>query len=86
VVVVVVLAPTAYLHRHNPIAAAVHQHLMKAYSFPGVGQSWCSPRPPPVAESSTVKILWDFSLFTDYHHSRNRPDVVMFDYCKKHIY
>jgi len=57
---------------------------MKVYSFPGVGQSWCSHRPPPVVESSTA--IWDFSLFTDHHHSSNCPDVVMFDYCEKHIY
>jgi len=76
-----VLPPTAFLHHHNLIAIAVHWHLIKAYSFPRVGQSWCSHTPPPVVESSSVKILWD-----DHHHSSNRPDVKMFDYCKKHIY
>ena len=81
-----VLAPTAYLHRHNLIAAAVHWHLMRAYSFPRVSQSWCSHRPLPVLESSDVKILWDFSLFTDHHHSSNCPDIVVFDYYKKQIY
>ena len=81
-----VLASTAYLHRHNLIAAVVHWHLMRAYSFPRVSQSWCSHRPPPVLESSVVKILWDFSLFTDHHHSSNRPDIVVFDYYKKQIY
>ena len=27
------LAETAYLHRHNLVAGAVHRHLMKAYGF-----------------------------------------------------
>ena len=33
-----------------------------------------------------MKILWDFSLFTDHHHSSNRPKIVVFDYYKKKIY
>ena len=37
-------------------------------------------------ELSDVKILWDFSLFTEHHHSSNRPDIVVFDYYKKQIY
>ena len=40
-----VLTPTAYLHCHNLIAAAVHWHLMRSYSFSRVSQSWCSHRP-----------------------------------------
>ena len=81
-----VLAPTAYLHRHNLIAAAVHLHLLKTYSFENAGQSWCTHKPLPVLESSTIKILWDFTLHTDHHHSSNRPDIVLFEYCQKQIY
>jgi len=81
-----VLAPTAYLHRHNLVASVVHLHLMNTYSFVGADQSWCSHKPPPVLESSTAKILWDFTLHTDHHHSSNRPDIVLFEYCEKRIY
>jgi len=33
------LAPTAYLHRHNLVAKAIQWHLMRVYSFPRTGQS-----------------------------------------------
>ena len=40
---------------------------------------------PAVIESSTVKILWDFSLQSASHHLSNRPDIVLFDYVVKKI-
>ena len=80
------LVLTAYLHRHNLVAAVVHWHLMKVYSFPMVSQSWCSHKPPPVLESSVAKILWDFSLQTAHNHGGNRPDIVLFAYQQRQIY
>jgi len=83
------LAATAYLYRHNLAAGVVHWHLMKVYGFPSSSSSWFTHRPPAVIESSTVKILWDFSLQSASHHlsnRRNRPDIVLFDYAIKKIY
>ena len=79
------LVLTAYLNRHNMVAAVEHWHLMKVYSFPVVSQSWCSHRPPPVLESPVAKILWDFSLQTVHNHGSNRPDIVLFAYQQKQI-
>ena len=39
-------------------------------------------KPPPVIDTSTVKILWDFSLQSTGHHLSNRPNIVVFDYRK----
>ena len=77
------LATTEYFYRHNLMAAVIHWHLMKVYSFQTSGRSWCTHKPPPVLESSAAKILWDFGLTTHQKHASNRPDIkyiVLFDY------
>ena len=53
-----ILATTAYLHRHNLVAAVIHWHLMRFYSFQSCSRSWYSHKPPPVIESSIVKIIY----------------------------
>jgi len=80
------LAATAYLYRHNLVAGVLHRHLMKTYGFPSRSSSWLTHRPAAVVESSTVKILWDFSLQSVSYHLSNRPDIVLFDYAVKRTY
>ena len=79
------LAPTAYLYRHNLVASVLHWHLSKIYSLPLRSTSWFTHKPMPVVENSAAKLLWDFSLISPSHHPSNRPDIVLFDYQKKHI-
>ena len=67
------------------IAGALHWHLLKAYVIPCGSKSWFTHKPPPVIETSTVKILWDFSLQWTGHHLSNRPDIVVYDYLKQLI-
>ena len=62
------LAASTYLYRHNLVAGALHWHLLKEYSIPPNSKSWFTHKPPPVVETSQVKILWDFSLKSDHHH------------------
>ena len=78
-------ATTAYLHRHNLVAAVIHWHLMRFYSFQSCSRSWYSPKPPPVIESSSAKILWDFRLVTNHNHPSNRPDIKLYDFCQQEI-
>ena len=63
------LAPTAYLHHHNLVAAVIHWHLMRFYSFQSRSRSWYSHKPPLVIESPTAKILWDFRLVSTLNHA-----------------
>ena len=56
------LATSVYLYRHNLIAGALHWHLLKTYVIPCGSKSWFTHAPPTVIETSTVKILWNFSL------------------------
>ena len=76
------LAASAYLYCHNLVAGALHWHLLKEYSIPPNSKSWFTHKPPPVIETSQVKIL---SLESDHHHLSNRPDIVVFDYSKQLI-
>ena len=81
-----ILATTAYLHRHNLVAAMIHWHLMRFYSFQSCSRSWYSHKPPPVIESSIAKILWDFRLVTTHNHPSNRPDIVLYDFHQQEIF
>jgi len=74
------LATTEYFYRYNLVAAVIHWHLMKVYSFQTSSRSWCTHNPPPVLEFSAAKILWDFGLTTHQKHTSNCPDIVLFDY------
>ena len=38
--------------------------------------SWWLHNPSPVMESSSMKLLWDFTIQTDCHLSHNKPDIV----------
>ena len=80
------LAPTAYLHNHNLVAAVIHWHLMRFYSFQPCSRSWYSHKPPPVIESPTAKILWDFRLVITLNHASNHPDIVLYDFCQQEIF
>lgn len=79
------MAVSAYLYRHNLVAAVIHWHLSKIYSFPVRATSWFTHKPLPVVQTTTAKLLWDFSLVSASHHLSNRPDIVLFDYSKKII-
>ena len=76
----------AYLYHHNVVAAVIHWHLMRFYSFLSCSRSWYSHKPPPLIESPTAKILWDFRLVTNFNHPSNHPDIVLHDFCQQEIF
>ena len=80
------LAATEYLYQHNLVAGAIRWHLMKVYGLTVGSGSWLTHKPPPLIETTLVKILWDFSLHSMHNHPSNRPDIVLFDYSVKKIY
>ena len=80
------LATTAYLHHHNLIAAVIHWHLMRLYSFQLCSRSWYSHKPSPVIKSPTAKILWDFKLVTTLNDPSNHPDIVLYDFHQQEIF
>ena len=80
------LATSVYLHRHNLVAAVIYWHLMRYYSFQSCSRSLYSHKFPPVIESPTAKILWDFRLARISSHQSNRPDIVLYDFHQKEIF
>ena len=55
------------------------------FSLPVSSSTWFTHSPQPVIENESAKLLWDFSLVSEGHHSSNRPDLVLFDYSKRTI-
>jgi len=70
-----VIAQTHYKWRHDSVARLVHYELAKLGGLQVV-DSWWLHNPSPVMESSSMKLLWDFTIQTDRHLSHNRPDIV----------
>ena len=61
----------------------IHWYLMRFYSLQSCGRSWYIYKPPPVNESPTAKILWDFRLFTANNHPSDCLDIVLYDFCQQ---
>ena len=80
-----ILAPTEYLHRHNRVAAYVHQNILKAYNIQSES-NWYDHQPKTVTENEEVTILWDMPITTDKQINANRPDIVVKDHKKKICY
>jgi len=69
------IAQTDYLERHNKVARYVHWKLLK---MNGVElNKWHEHDPQKVYENESVKLLWDFNIFTDKKISARRPDIIM---------
>ena len=50
------LVASVYLYRHNLVAAVIHWHLSKIYSFPVRATSWFTHKPQPIIETTTAKL------------------------------
>lgn len=75
------LSQNDYLHRHNQVAAVIHQEICNR-----LGVLHQSPRtpyykyePPPVIETLAHTIYYDRSIITDRCVPYNRPDIVIRD-------
>ena len=69
------LAATMYKQRHDRVASIVHWSLLKSYNLSVSRNYWDTT--PAVVESPDVKVLWDFTIFTDHHLAARRPDIVV---------
>jgi len=58
------LAQIQYKQRHDKVASIIHWRLCKKYGIP-VQRDWYKHEIQKIIESSSVKILWDFSIQTD---------------------
>jgi hypothetical protein len=70
------MAQTAYLRRHNKVAAIAHWQIAKNEGL-DVPADWWKETPQPVMENENVKLLWDFDIQTDRTITARRPDIVV---------
>ena len=72
------LAQKEYNRRHDNLEKIVHWKLARKCNFKA-GDKWYEHEPESVLENEDYKILWDFSIQTDYVIEARRPDLVVAD-------
>lgn len=80
------LAQTDYKHRHDQVAAIVHQHLAHKYTLTGEMIPYYKYKPETILENRNVKIYWDRTIITDKTIHYNRPDITVHDKINKTVY
>ena len=74
------LARKEYKRRHDNLGKIVHWKLARNCNFEA-GDKWYESEPESVLENEDYKILWNFSIQTDYSIGAWRPDLVVVDGC-----
>ena len=76
------IAQTQYKSKHDNVARLIHYELSKLGVFSVAGECWLHK----VLENSSLKILWDFTIQTDWHLLHDRSDIVCFSFHNKTVY
>ena len=74
------LARKEYKRRHDNLGKIVYWKLARNCNFEA-GDKWYESEPESVLENEDYKILWNFSIQTDYAIGAWRPDLVVVDGC-----
>jgi len=77
------IAQTEYLDRHNQVARYIHLRMLEIHGIQQTGNKWYRHEPDRVLETESVKILWDFNIYTDKKISARRPDIVILNKAQK---
>ena len=72
------LAEKEYKRNHDNLGKIVHWKLARKCDFEA-GNKWYEHEPESVLENEDCKILWDFSIQTDYVIEARRPDLIVAD-------
>ena len=72
------LAQKEYKRRHDNLGKIVHWKVARKCNFEA-RDKWYEHEPESVLENEDCKILWDFSIQTDYLIEAHRPDLVVVD-------
>ncbi|KAL0839729.1 hypothetical protein ABMA28_016372 [Loxostege sticticalis] len=80
------LANTDYKHRHDQIAAIIHQNLAYQYHFVENKTPYYKYKPTPVLDNKKHKIYWDRTIITDRTTHYNRPDITLHDKDQNIVY
>lgn len=80
------LAQSDYKHRHDQVAAIIHQHLAFKYKLITEKTAYYKYKPQTVLESTEFKLYWDRTIITDKTVHFNRPDLTLLDKNNKTVY
>lgn len=81
-----VLAPKAYLDRHNHVAKILHQQLRRVYMGTEDLEPYYKYDPPAICEDDETRIYWNRTIITDKPIPNNIPDIVVTLKKKKQVY
>lgn len=80
------LAQSDYKHRHDQVAAIIHQHLAFRYKLIAQKTAYYKYTPQTVLESTDFKLYWDRTIITDKTIHFNRPDITLHDKQNKTVF
>ena len=63
----------------------LHWELARLEGFDVISQ-WWNHKPLPSVCGNGSKLLWDFTIQSDYHLPHNRPDIVYVSSSRNHVY
>lgn len=75
-----------YKHRHDQVAAIVHQHLAFKFKFIKEKVPYYKYVPETILDSKDIKIYWDRTIITDKTIHFNRPDITLLNKIDKTVY
>ncbi|KAI5753628.1 hypothetical protein M8J77_001970 [Diaphorina citri] len=73
------MSQTEYLHRHNQVAAIIHQNICSNLKLIDEKTPYYKYEPPPVIETAKYTVYYDRTIMTDKTIPNNRPDIVVHD-------
>ncbi|XP_050549514.1 uncharacterized protein LOC126910674 [Spodoptera frugiperda] len=79
------IAQTDYKHRHDQVAAIIHQSLAIQTKLVSDKVPYYKYKPQAVLENEHFKLYWDRTIITDKTIYNNRPDITMLDKQKKDL-
>ena len=77
-IVILMIAQTIYLDRHNAVTSAIHWCLCGLCGF-SCSTQWWQHQPQAASDNDNFKLLYDFNTYTDRRISARRPDIVYMD-------
>ncbi|XP_073962028.1 uncharacterized protein [Choristoneura fumiferana] len=79
------IAQTDYKHRHDQVAAIIHQYIAFKHKFISEKQPYYKYKPQSVLENDSYRIYWDRTIITDKTVHYNRPDITVLDKHNKSV-
>ena len=80
------LAQTDYKHRHDQVAAIIHQQLAFRFKLVTEMIPYYKYKPEISLENTNYKIYWDRTIITDKTIHFNRPDITVHDKTNNTVY